>query len=90
MCRNARPPCILHDVIGSEPLLDGDDGETERLFVLALGQLLGNVPCATPSSSPLWKGESSECSNISAEQGACQEPDADSEDQQKCRYAAGD
>ncbi|MBB6014695.1 AcrR family transcriptional regulator [Aquamicrobium lusatiense] len=80
---------ILHDVIGSEPLLEGDDGETERLFVLALGQLLGNGPCATPSS-PLWKGESSECSNISAEQGACQEPDAASEDQQKCRYSAGD
>jgi AcrR family transcriptional regulator len=80
---------ILRDVIGSEPLLEGDDGEAERLVVQALCQLLGNGRLAE-SSSPLWKGETSECSNVSQDPHRGQEPDATAESRKKCRYAAGD
>lgn len=51
---------ILYDVIGSEPLLEGDDDETQRLLVQALAPLLGAGRGSDPSSSPSWKGESSE------------------------------
>lgn len=81
---------ILYDVIGSEPLLEGNDDETQRLLVQALAPLLGAGPSPDPSSSPSWKGESSEFANNSQEQGGCQKSGAAPESHPKCRYAAGD
>ncbi len=81
---------ILYDVIGSEPLLEGDGDETQRLLVQALAPLLSDGRGAGPFSSPSWKGESSERSNISREQGACQKPDAAPESRHGRRLAGSD